>query len=271
MRINIKIKILVLSLLFVSCVKKYEIFNCKNCNLVFLGYYENKPIYFYIVKEGGFYLLNEKHEIIRNYPDGYYPQFVSNNNIYLSALIDGEYYICIDKKKGRDVFIETKDKALNIVVDSSNRFAYYSDHTFEKMYKLDIGTKKSQVINIPGYVVSLVNDNLYFIRVTIPEKVGPNYDLFRVSTKDFENIEKVAKNISSNGLLIFPNEKYITDMILKDGWFRPSIISIPENEYYFLPSFYEEYCSTPYYSNDSNCLVYYKNKTLEKKYVRKYR
>ncbi|WP_281763425.1 hypothetical protein [Neptunitalea lumnitzerae] len=111
---------------------------------------------------------------------------------------------------------------------------------------------------IKGYVVSILDTDLYVTREHDPNIIHTNADLFKINLET-KLTTKVATNISGEDTIVFNSGLYIYDTILKDGTFQPAVYDVKKDKYIML-ELSDTFSNSLVYDNYiDRKLVFYKN------------
>ena len=222
---------------------------------IFVGYINNYPV-FNEYNEKKVYILKDTIEEFFDYPKTYSLRAIKNNFRCYTENTKKETSILLfsDNKEEKYLFEEN----ISFVVLSKDGTIFFTDKSGEIKCIIDNEIKTT---GFQGYCIDIVDSFLYYSYIHDPEILHANADIFEVNIKALEYPHKLIDNVAGEATVIIP-KKYIYDVMLMDGGFKPIIYNV-EKGIYKLISKDKGFPEGPFYSYQEDALIFYNAETLE--------
>jgi len=193
------------------------------------------------------------------------------------SLLTANYaYVCFEvkNKTAHHLIFLHDQKEQKIAVSEEIRYPavdkdgllYYSEAKTNEIKSISINGQ-TRDLGVKGYVITIMDNDLYFSREHDTNIQSANADIFVVNTKSPGKPQKLVTNTAGEATVIYPGGKYIYDEVLTGGEFKPIIYSV-ENKKYVIINVEKRFLNAPqYYSYQKKCLIFYDIKTFETKTV----
>lgn len=236
-------------------------FSVNGQDKAFIGYVDGKPM-FNSFREKTLYLYNnDVLEVIKEYPKNYIVHHVKDNFICFVEKTSEGYYIVIYDGKEESRFL-SKNRPSFLSLDDTGTL-YFTDYSNLEINYIKKG--KIEKTGLKGYVVSVVNNCLYYTNIHDPEITHANADLFEKDLSDTtKEPVKILSNISGESIRISTNGDFIYDEILKEGSFKPFLYDRAKDKLTIIETVDKKFLNaTPFFSYQKQALVFYNSTTLD--------
>lgn len=232
--------------------------------ILFIGYNNNLPV-FDEFDENTVYTYDDKFVFFKDYNQNYTVLAINDSLICYEDIEDGVSYLVMDN------FKESKRYILNstltfYALDRSN--FYYTDINDGMKIKMISFEGDRKNCNQNGYVVSVVNNDLYYVQYSDQNIDMVNANLLAIDLENNSTPRIILTNISGECTVISPNNKYIYERVLSDGEFIPIVFNLKKNEIKTIQVDNSFLNTIPFYSNKTNSFVFYNSKSFNMKPVK---
>ena len=249
--------VLFISLIIVS-FQSQEISSPK----LFVGYRYEYPV-FDDVKAKVLYVLKDSLQTLFKYNTTYSVKAVIDEIFCFEEKVKDAFNIVVIKN-GVEKKYSVNTRLTYAAIDK-NGMVFFTDTKADNAIK-SITNNEIKDLGIKGYVVSWIDNCLYYSKEHDPNLDYANADIFEFDILSRHD-QKLLSNVSGESTYILPNRMYIYDKILLDGIFQPILYSLDQKKYKLLNVEKKYLNQSPFYSYQTNDLVFYNSKTMDEKFV----